>query len=409
MVATVPHAAELGSPQFITDPYPTYAQLRSTTPVFWHADWQGWVVCRHADVQAVLHDARRFSNAGRQVHLLQRLPAETRTALQPLEQHYTQGGLSNQDPPNHTRLRGLISKALTPTRVEAQRPRIQALIDGLLDPLEGAPGFDLIGALAYPLPALVIAHLLGLPPEDCDQFKQWSDELTAFLGQAHASAESAAQGQASLLALRGYLASQVARRRVEPGDDLISGLLSAEERGEGLSEGELLGTCVTLLLGGHETTTNLIGNGVLALLRHPEQWQRLGEPALLPGAVDEVLRYDGPVQRAWRVAAEATELGGQRLERGDLVFALLGAANRDPDQFAAPDRLDVGRPAARHLTFGYGIHFCLGAPLARLEGALALGALRRRWPELHLAPDYVPEWKANIAFRGLKSLPVLCD
>jgi cytochrome P450 len=357
-------------------------------------------------VQAVLQDARRFSNTGRQAALLQRLPPEDRLRLRALEDHYAEGGLSNQDPPAHTRLRALISKAFTPRTVEAMRPHIQSLVDALLDAHAGRTGFDLIAAFAYPLPALVIAHLLGLPPEDRDQFKQWSDEVTAFLGQGAATPEGAIRGQASLLELRGYFARQVERRRRSPGPDLISALLAAEDRGQGLTERELLGTCVTLLLGGHETTTNLIGNGVLALLRHPDQWARLDDEGLLPGAVDELLRYEAPVQRAWRVAAEDVTLGDRDIRRGDLLYAMLGAANRDPDQFTEPNRLDVGRPASRHLTLGYGVHFCVGAPLARLEGAIALRALRQRWPGLRLEASYEPQWKPNMAFRGLKSLPV---
>ena len=194
----------------------------------------------------------------------------------------------------------------------------------------------------------------------------------------------------------------MARRRGSPGADLISGLLAAEERGQVLNEGELLGTCVTLLLGGHETTTNLIGNGMLALLEHRDQWQRLDDPALLPAAVEELLRFDAPVQRAWRVLTEDVELDGRHLARGQHVYAMLGAANRDPEQFVEPDRLDVGRQGPRQLTFGYGPHYCLGAPLARLEAAIAIQALRRRWPALRQASDDQPEFKANMAFRGLK-------
>jgi cytochrome P450 len=399
-------AVELGSPAFIADPYPVYARLRVSTPVLWHEPWQGWVVTRYAHVLSVLQDARRYSNAGRQVRLLQRLPAQQRAALAPLTEHYTQGGLSNQDPPEHTRLRGLIARAFTPRMVEAMRTRIQALVDELLDAGRHDRGFDLIPAFAFPLPALVIAHLMGLPPGDRGQFKQWSDELTAFLGQAHATPEGAVQGQASLLQLRAYFAAQLQRRRREPGPDLISALLAAEESGQGLTDNELLGTCVTLLLGGHETTTNLIGNGVLALMRHRDQWERLGREVHWLGVVDEVLRYDAPVQRAWRVVAEDVDLAGQRLRRGELVFAMLGSANRDPDQCTDPDRLDVDRAEPRHLSLGYGIHYCLGGALARLEAALALQALRERWPNLELMPGHEPEWKPNAAFRGLHSLRV---
>jgi cytochrome P450 len=252
----------------------------------------------------------------------------------------------------------------------------------------------------------VIAQLLGLPAEDRDQFKRWSDDVTRFLGTAQAVAEIALEGQASLQAMRAYLGEQAEQRRRRPGDDLISQLLQAGERGQGLTEGELLGTCVTLLQAGHETTTNLIGNGMLALLRQPEQWAALGEAALLPAAVDELLRYDAPAQRAWRVMTRAVEMGGQRLEAGQSLYAMLGAANRDPEQFADPDRVDVRRHASQHLAFGYGIHFCLGAPLARLEAALALQALRQRWPQMRLSPGFEPAWYPNMAFRGLLALPV---
>jgi cytochrome P450 len=226
------------------------------------------------------------------------------------------------------------------------------------------------------------------------------------LGTAQAVPETALEGQASLLALREYLARQVALRRQQPSGDLISRLLQAEEQGQGLTEGELLGTCVTLLLAGHETTTNLIGNGLLALLRHPDQWAALDNTDLLPGAVEELLRYDAPAQRAWRLVTAPVEVGGECLEPGQSVYAMLGAANRDPEQFPAPDVVDVRRRAGQHLAFGYGIHFCLGAPLARMEAALALGALRRRWPNLHLAPGFEAQWHQNMAFRGLRSLPV---
>jgi cytochrome P450 len=405
-LAAPPGTAELGSPAFFVDPYPVYARLRATAPVFWHEPWQGWVVTRYGDVLTVLQNARHFSNAGRQTLMLRRLPPEIRVALAPLEEHYTQGGLSNQDPPQHTRLRSLIVRAFTPRTVEAMRPHIQALVDELLVAAAQDESFDLIRAFAYPLPALVIAHLLGLPPEDCKQLKQWSDEITAFLGQAAATPEIAAQGQVSLLELRAYFARQIERRRRAPGPDLISALLAAEENGQGLTKNELLGTCVTLLLGGHETTTNLIGNGVHALLRNRPQWAQLGQDVSWAGAMDELLRYDAPVQRAWRVVAEDVVLGDHRLRAGELVFAMLGAANRDPVQFHDPDRLDMSRAAARHLGLSYGIHYCLGGALARLEAATALQALRERWPGLSLVPDRAPEWKPNMAFRGLRSLLV---
>jgi cytochrome P450 len=400
------HEARLTTPDFFADPYPVYHALRAEAPVYWCEAWQAWVLTRYADARTVLRDVQHFSNVGRQVKLLHQLPQAVRARLQPLEQHYTRGGLSNLDPPDHTRLRALINQAFTPRTVEALREPIQALVDDLLDARPAADTLDLIRDFAYPLPAMVIAQLLGLPPEDRDQFKRWSDDLTLFLGTAQAVPGTALDGQASLLALRAYLAEQVTLRRRHPGSDLITRLLQAEEQGQALSEGELLGTCVTLLMAGHETTTNLIGNGMLALLRHPDQWAALDDPALLPGVVEELLRYDAPAQRAWRLVTEPVELGGQRLERGQSVYAMLGAANRDPEQFANPDVVDVRRRAGHHLAFGYGIHFCLGAPLARLEAALALEALRRRWPRLQLQAGFEPAWQANMAFRGMFSLPV---
>jgi cytochrome P450 len=398
--------AELTSAAFFTAPYPVFHRLRAEAPVYWCEAWQAWVLTRYVDVRAVLRDVERFSNVGRQVKLLEQLPAEARRRLHLLEEHYTRGGLSNLDPPNHTRMRALINQAFTPRMVEQLREPIQALVDELLDRRPAPDRMDLIADFAYPLPALVIAQLLGLPPEDRDQFKRWSDDVTRFLGTAQAVAEIALEGQASLQAMRAYLGEQAEQRRRKPGGDLISLLLQAEERGQGLTEGELLGTCVTLLQAGHETTTNLIGNGMLALLRQPEQWAALDDPALLPGAVEELLRYDAPAQRAWRVATQAVEVDGQRLAAGQSVYAMLGAANRDPEQFADPDRVEVRRHAGQHLAFGYGIHFCLGAPLARLEAALALQALRQRWPQMHLPLGFEPAWYPNMAFRGLLALPV---
>lgn len=398
--------AEVTSAAFFTNPYPVFQRLRAEAPVYWCAAWQAWVLTRYADVRAMLRDVEHFSNVGRQVKLLEQLPQASRRRLHLLEQHYTGGGLSNLDPPDHTQMRALINLAFTPRMVEQLREPIQALVDELLDQRPAADRMDLIADFAYPLPALVIAQLLGLPPEDRDQFKRWSDDVTRFLGTAQAQAEIALEGQASLQAMRAYLGEQAEQRRRRPGADLISRLLQAEDHGQALTEGELLGTCVTLLQAGHETTTNLIGNGMLALLRHPEQWAALDQAALLPGAVEELLRYDAPAQRAWRVVTQAVEVDGQRLEPGQSVYGMLGAANRDPAQFANPDHLEVRRPAAQHLAFGYGIHFCLGAPLARLEAALALHALRHRWPQMRLAPGFEPVWHPNMAFRGLLALPV---
>ena len=286
------------------------------------------------------------------------------------------------------------------------QPRIQQIVDDLLDRIAVDTPVDLICSFAYPLPAIVIAELLGLPPDDRVTFKRWSDEITAFLG-AGKDADSAARGQQSMRELRTYLAGQLDRRRIEPRDDLLSGFLAAAERGDVLSEHEIIGSCVTLLLGGHETTTNLIGNGLLALLRNPDQLARLRRnPDLMPTAVEEFLRFDSPVQRIWRLLTADVEVGGQRLSKGDSVYLMIGAANRDPAQFTEPDVLDIGRQPNRHLAFGHGIHFCLGTALGRLEASLAFNSLMRRFSRIELATEQL-DFHPNIAFRGLTSLPVV--
>jgi cytochrome P450 len=400
-------AESLGSDRFLSDPYPVYRRLRAEAPVWWSELWGCWVVTRYDDVKALLLDPRRASNVGRQATLVNRLPAEQRERLRSLAAHYSAGGLSNQDPPAHTRLRGLVSQAFTPRVVANLRPRIERIVDGLLDCAAAADQVDVIREFAYPLPAIVIAELLGLPAEDRARFKGWSDEITALLGAGRADPVLAERGQRGLNELRAYIAALLADRRRVPEDDLLSGLVAAEERGDVLSEGEMVGSCVTILLGGHETTTNLIGNGLLTLLRHPGERERLRrDPALMPVAVEEFLRYDAPVQRLWRVLKEDVELGGRRLRAGEAVFLMVGAANRDPVHFAEPDRLDVGRRPNRHLTFGHGIHFCPGASLARLEAEIAFAALLRRFPAVRLA-DGELEYHPNVAFRGLVSLTVV--
>ena len=397
----------LGEPEFFADPYLVYDRLRDEQPVFWSERWGCWLLTRYRDVHSCLRANGVFSNVGRQAAMLHSLPAGQRAGLRDLESHYSAGGLSNQDPPTHTRLRGLVNRALTPRVVADLGPRVQQIVDDLLDRIDTDKPVDLIREFAHPLPAIVIAELLGLPPDDRETFKIWSDEITAFLGAGRPDAESAARGQQSMLAMRAYLARMITLRRAEPADDLLTGFILAEQRGDALSENEILGSCVTLLLGGHETTTNLIGNGLLALLRNPDQLSRLRhDPDLMPTAVEELLRFDPPVQRIWRLLACDVTIGGERLTSGESVFLMIGAANRDPAQFPEPDMLDVGRQPNRHLSFGHGIHFCLGATLARLEASRALAALLRRFPQIERATDTV-DFYPNIAFRGLASLPVV--
>ncbi|MBX2997769.1 MAG: cytochrome P450 [Caldilineaceae bacterium] len=397
----------LTSPDYFVDPYPVLARLRMEAPVYWSEAWGGWVLTRYADVVAVLRDPARFSSAGRITYLLAQLPAADRRRAALLERHY-QVGLAHADPPDHTRLRTLLNRYFTPRHLESLRPRIAQLVESMLDQCQRADSMDVIHDLAYPLPAIVVLEMIGAPAEDRDLFRDWAlgiNRLFAAGGRTSLDAVDAAL--TSLAEIRAYISDLAAQRRRDPREDLISLLVHAGAD-EQLSEGELLATCVTLFVAGHETTTNLIGNGLLALLRHPEQLAQLREnPALSLPAMEELLRYDTPVPRGWRLAKADMEIGGQTIRAGDLLLPMIGAANRDPAQFPHPDRLDFGRADNRHVGFGYGIHFCLGAPLARLEVPAALNALLRRFPALRLDESSPLIWRRDVALRGIDSLPVL--
>lgn len=312
------------------------------------------------------------------------------------------------DPPDHTRLRSLVSKAFTPRVIETLRPRVEALVDRMLDGVTRRGAMDVIADLAYPLPVTVISDMLGVPREDNERIHHWSLDVARSLDAIAMPVEAdvMARGREASRGLHDYFRQLCAVRRKEPRDDLLSGLIAAEEAGDRLSEKELLSTCLLLYVAGHETTVNLIGNGLLALLRHREEWDRLvADPGLIPAAVEELLRFDGPVHRTGRQPRVDVEIGGTAIPAGSLVIGILPAANRDPAQFPDPDRLDVGRRPERHLAFGWGIHICLGAPLARLETQVALQRLVTRWPGLRLASEAV-EWRAGATLRGLRALPV---
>jgi len=399
----------LQNPALLANPYPLYAALRSANPVLRaplpvESGAGVFVLTRHAEVESVLRDAEhRFSVQRRKADVF-RLYAD-RLPVAILEGPGGMQSMLLQDPPSHTRLRGLVSKAFTPRRVSALAPRVEALVRSLLDEALERGECDWIHDLAEPLPAVVIAELLGVPPEDHRTFRGWSsrliDALPAF-GQEGSQAEVA-----SLIdTLLDYLRRQIEARRKSPGDDLLSALIEARDAKDALSEQELQATALLLLLAGHETTTNLIGNGLLALLRHPDQLERLRrEPELLDNAIEELLRYDSPVQGTVRVAIADVELGGQRIEPGALVFCGIGAANRDPLVHPDPDRLDLARQPIRHLSFGLGTHFCLGAALARLEGRAVFRALGERVRSVELASEALV-YRTNPILRGLRSLPV---
>lgn len=396
----------LVSPEIFSDPYPIYHQLREQDPVHWSEVWGCWVLTRYADVIAVLRDYRRFTNVGRIASFLDQLPADVRAQIQPLYDNFTVG-MPNTDPPEHTRVRGLVNKAFSARVVEGMRPRVQQIVDDLLDQAEGGGGMEVIGSFAYPLPAIVIAETLGVPAEDRDRFKAWSDDIVAFHGTGRPHSETIMKSTAALLETKAWLLRLIEARRKQPEDDLISALVAAEERGDMLSETELVATCITLLTAGHETTTGLVGNGLLALLRHPDQLRKLREnPALIGTAVEEFLRFDTSFLRAWRLTAEDVEIGGKQIPKGQTLSLMLGAANRDPAQFEDPDRLDITRDPNLHTSFGWGIHFCAGAPLARREAEIAFTTLLHRFPHLKLDEEGV-EWQQNNTFHNLKSLPVI--
>ena len=369
------------SPEFFANPYPFYQDLRLEDPVHWSDKLGSWVLTRHEDVNWALRNHQRLINSGRIASLLDQLPQQDRERMQPLYCHFSLG-LIHTDPPDHTRLRVLVNKAFTQGAVESMRSRIQAIVNELLDAVQESGRMDVIRDFAYPLPAIVICDILGLLPEDREQFKRWSDEIIGLTATNPLTVEAAERAQQGLLELRDYFGRLVVDRRQNPRSDMLSLLVEAEEQGDKLSQAELLSTSVTLLVAGHETTTHLIGNGLLALLRHPHQFQRLRDnPTLMAGAIEEFLRYDSPLQRQLRKAAIDLKLGGKQIREGDLVSVMLGSANHDPAEFREADRLDITRTPNHHVAFGSGVHFCLGAPLARLEGSIAFSTLLSRFPQ----------------------------
>ena len=387
------------SDRMMQDPYPFYAALRARDPVHHSRLINAWVFSRYADVDAVLRNHRHFSNDPRNGTLSRR----QRRMIPPADE-YT---LLFLDPPDHTRLRALVSKAFTAKAAETLEPRIRSIVGSLLDEIEDAGGFDLMTAVAQPLPTITIAELLGVPPEDRGRFKTWSVHRARLLEPTITRRERRA-GNAASREFDAYFRSTIQARRREPRDDVVSALVQAEEEGEGVTEREILNLLRLLLVAGNETSVNMIGNGVLALLRNPDQLQRLREePSLIPAAIEELLRFDSPVQTDFRRAAADCEVNGFPLKRRDNVVLLLGAANRDPAIFENPDRLDLGRGECAHLSFGRGIHHCLGAPLARLQGRIVLEMLLERFPRIALLTDR-PLFRESIVCRGLQSLPLRC-
>ena len=379
------------SPELHADPYRWYRRLQIKDAVHRSRLFNGWILSKYADVDAVLRDHKRFANDS------------NNASDNPLDaQDIPTRSMLYRDPPDHTRLRSLVSKAFTPRSIDALRPRVEMIVDELLDSVGDAESFDVIDALAYPLPVIVIAEMLGIPPEDRDRFRGWSNDVAHSLEPLQ-SEEDSRRAQRSVEELREYLSAIIEQRRLQPRDDLISALTAAEDEGDKLTHEELLLTLVLLLVAGNETTKNLIGNGLLALLRHPDELKKLREnPDLIEPAIDELLRLDSPVQIDGRTALEDVMIGGKQVKRGQRVVLLIGAANRDPDVFSDPDRLDLSREAKNHISFGRGIHHCLGAPLARIEGQIAFRKLIERFPDIRL--DETPQFRNQVVLRGMKSL-----
>jgi len=390
-------------PGMLANPYPMYRALRENSPISQSAIMEAWILTRYEDVDFVLNDPRFSADRSTARNRYAEMMAQQQQEFGPFSRAQT---MLTSDPPDHTRLRRLVSKAFTPRAVENLKPRIQEIVDHLLDNAEKEGGFDLVTALGYPLPVIVIAEMLGVPPEDRDRFKHWSDAVVATLGGPFTPPEVFAAGKKSIDELAEYFRDFIQERRANQRDDLISGLVVAEEQGQVLSEDEIFATAILLLVAGNETTTHLIGNAMLALFRNPDQLSRLrDDPSLLPSAVEEFLRFTGPVHGTGRVAKEDLEVAGQTIKEGEIAFTLLAAANRDPAKYADPDKLDVGRNPTDHVGLGDGIHFCLGAPLARAEAQFAIVTLLRRFPNLKcLHTD--PEWGGNFIIRGVKTLPV---
>jgi cytochrome P450 len=383
--------------QIVDDPYPVYAQLRAQGPTPTGQATPQYLLSRHAHVRAALHDARLSAERtpGLTGGLL--VARSSELAFDPEER-----SMLASDPPDHTRLRGLVNRAFTPRRIEALSGRIEAITEELLDRVGSAAEFDLMSALAGPLPVILIAELLGIPVQDHQQLRDWSSALVALIDGSSDPASITAAGRAQR-ELRDYLRGAIALRRREPRDDLLSALIAARDERDALSDPELIATCRLLLIAGHETTTNLIGNGVVALLEHPDQLAALrADTDLGRSAVEELLRYDGPVQATRRVSKEELQIDGVTIPAKSLVVLMLGSANRDPEVFADPDRLDLARDPNPHLAFGHGIHACLGAPLARLEGRIALQSLLARFPRLELAQP--PRRRPTFLLRGYQEL-----
>jgi hypothetical protein len=389
---------QLLDPDVLADPYPLYRRLRTEDPVHWDPFLHAWVVTRYGDVVRVLHE---FS--ARRTPTPEHLATMGLSNLTPIAQLMVRLMLFMEGEP-HTRLRGLCSQAFTPSRIEALRAHIQDIADRLLDDVASRGEMDLIAEFAAPLPAIVTAELLGVPTSDYPRLKQWSADFAEMLGNFQHNPDRTERVLNTVAAMTSYFRDAILEQRVRPREGLVHSLLVAEVNGDRLSDDEVVASLIVTMVGGQETTTNLIGNGILTLLRNPDVAEELrNDPSLIGTAVEELLRYESPSQHTARLAPEDVELGGKLIRARQAVYAVMGAANRDPQRFPDPDRLDIRRTDNRHVAFGFGAHFCFGAPLARMEGQVAFATLLRRFREIRLKPSPIT-WRQNLGLRGLTGL-----
>ena len=387
-------------PEVLANPYPLFHRLRVEAPVHWDAFLHTWVVTRYADVLEVLHN---FS--AERTHTPEKLEAMGLAQIGPIAQLMVKQMLF-MDPPGHTRLRSLASQAFSPARVAVLRTHIREIVNRLLDKVQAKGQMDIIADLGDPLPAIVTAEMLGVPLEDRHQLKAWSTNFAEMLGNFQHNPEHAARMLRTVQDMTSYFHDRIREMKNIPHDGLVHSLMTAEIDGDRLTEEEVVANSIVTMVGGLETTTNLIGNGVLTLLRNPGEMQKLTEDSsLIPTAVEEMLRYESPSQHTGRLAPKDVEWEGKVIRKGQAVMAVMAAANRDPNRFPDPDRFDVARADNRHLAFGYAAHFCFGAALARVEGQEAFEALVRRFPALELQPGPLV-WRNNLGLRGLIALPV---
>ncbi len=403
--------AYLASPAFLGDPYDALRELRERDPVYWCDSIGAWIVTRFDDCMQTYRDVDAYSNEGRLAGTLGHLPAEDQELLGDFTRFYRAKGLIHSDPPDHTRLRRLITKAgFSASQVEALRPKVQTIVDGLLDDVTPNGTMNVIDDLAAILPMTVLCDLLGVPHADGAFFRPLADRLLGFQGRNKPSLESLLAAQQGIRDLRDYL--EDAPRRFADGTNDPEGLLgrlfaARDDADDPLDYDELVNTVGTLLIAGHETTTSLVGNGLYTLLRHPEQWQLLrSDPGLLPGGIEEMLRYESPLTRQPRLMKADAVLDDKHIRTGETVFHMMNAANRDPEHFTEPEQFNITLPRGKHLAFGQGIHFCLGAPLARLEGSVVFATLIERMPDIRLV-EPTPTWVTDKpTVRTLHSLHV---